>query len=77
MNLNSNDDTDVDTEEISTSHKRGFNKVYKEFKTYPYLEIATEDVRNLGLACLKLHMKFETLTSFIIFLTSIKNLPLS
>ena len=46
MNLNANDDTDDDAEKIPSSHKRGFNKVNEEFKTYPDLKIATEDLCN-------------------------------
>ena len=34
LNLNENDDTDVDAEEIPYNRKRGFNKIYEEFKTY-------------------------------------------
>ena len=48
MNLNANNDTDEDAEKIPSPRKRGFNKVYEEFKTYPDLKIATEDLRNLG-----------------------------
>ena len=59
MNLNTNDDTDVDAEEIPSPLKRGFNKVYEELKTYPDLKIATEDLRNLDKECLKLRMKFD------------------
>ena len=48
MNLNANDNYDEDAEEIFPPHKRGFNKIYEEFKTYPDPKIATEDLRNLG-----------------------------
>ena len=46
MNLNANDGTDVDAEEISSLS--GFKKVYEEFNTFPDLKIVTEVVRNLG-----------------------------
>ena len=59
MNLNANDDNHQDAKEIPSPHKRGFKKVYEEFKTYPDPKIATEDLRNLGWLCLKLRMKFE------------------
>ena len=48
LNLNENDDTNVDAEEIPCPRKRGFNKIYEEFKTYTHLKAATEDLRNLG-----------------------------
>ena len=48
MNLNANDDTDVDEEEIPCPRKRGLNKIYEEFKTYTDLKAATEDLRILG-----------------------------
>ena len=47
MNLNSNDEIDEDEEEIPSTRKRAFNKVYEEFKTCPDLKKATEDLRNL------------------------------
>ena len=31
--------------EIVSHHKRPFNKVYEEFKTYPDLKKATDDLR--------------------------------
>ena len=46
MNLNANGNTHEDAEEILSPRKRGFNKVYEEFKTYPDLKIATEDLCN-------------------------------
>ena len=33
-NVNSNDDTDEDVEDIHCTRKRNANKIYKEFKTY-------------------------------------------
>ena len=48
LNLNENDDSDVDAEEISCPRKRSFNKIYEEFKTYKDLKAATEDLGNLG-----------------------------
>ena len=57
MNLNANDDTDEDAKEILSPHKKGVNKVYKEFKTYSDLKKVTEDIHNLSKGCLKLRMK--------------------
>ena len=47
-NLNSNDDTDEDAEEMPSTRKRGANKIYNEFKTYPNLKEAPESLRELG-----------------------------
>ena len=46
-NLNSNDDTDEDAEEILSTRKSGANKIYNEFKTYPNLRAAAESLRKL------------------------------
>ena len=49
MNLNENDNTDVDAEEIPCNRKRGLNKIYEELTTYTDLKAATDDLRNFGL----------------------------
>ena len=52
----------MNNEQISGSNdpiSDPFNKVYEEFKTYPDLKIATEDLRIFGQGCLKLRTKFE------------------
>jgi hypothetical protein len=59
MNLSVNYDTEKDAKETVLHHKREFNIVDKKFKTYPDLKIATEDLRNFLLRCLKLQIKFE------------------
>ena len=59
-NDDANDGTDEDVEEIPSTSKRGFNKVYKvykEFKTLPDLKAATEDLRNLGWIEVKIFRK--------------------
>ena len=40
-----------DAEEIPSTRRRGANKIYNEFKTYPDLKAATESLRKLG--CVK------------------------
>ena len=47
-NVNSNDDTDEDAEEIPSTRTRGGNKIYHEFKTYPDPKAATESLRKIG-----------------------------
>jgi len=47
-NVNSSDYTFEDAEEIPSTRKRGANKIYNEFKTYPNLKEAPESLRKLG-----------------------------
>ena len=42
------DDTDEDAEEITSTRKRGANKIYEEKQTYPDLKTATDSLRKLG-----------------------------
>ena len=51
LNLNksdADDDTDEDAEEITSTRKRGANKIYEEKQTYPDLKTATDSLRKLG-----------------------------
>ena len=51
LNLNksdADDNTDEDAEEITSTRKRGANKIYEEKQTYPDLKTATDSLRKLG-----------------------------
>ncbi len=47
-NLNENDDTNIDAEEIPYPRKKGFNITYEEFNIYKDFKRATQYLCNLG-----------------------------